>query len=377
MTNDTSLDKLHKDPFFVLLRAGLWEQDASLASYGAVDYVSLYERAREQAVVGLIAAGLERVTDGQPTAEQMRPFREEVLDLEACNADMNDIAAWLMERLAEENVHAVLMKGPGVAQCYARPQWRAVGDIDLLLDKDNYERGRVLLAPLAQSVGPEGRSTLHQGFEFASWELELHGTIRTRLSSRVDRVLDALCLEILHHGRMRIWRNEGVDIPLPDYDCDSILIFTHFLNHFYRGGVGLRQICDWCRLLWTGRDAIDRSLLGQRLEKMGLMYEWKAFGALAVEVLGLPAEAMPFYAPARVQTRKAERILAFILESGNFGHKRGTGYYKKYPYYIRKIFSMGRRVADLCRHVRIFPRGVLHFFPHILINGLRSALHGE
>ena len=86
---------------------------------------------------------------------------------------------------------------------------------------------------------------------------------------------------------------------------------------------------------------------------------------------------MPFYAPARVQTRKAERILAFILESGNFGHKRGTGYYKKYPYLIRKIFSMGRRIADLCRHARIFPRNVLRFFPHILINGFRSALRGE
>ena len=377
MTNDTSLEKLHQDPFFALLRAGLWEQEVSLAPYGPVDYDALFERAREQAVVGLIAAGLERVTDGQPTAEQRRPFREEVLDLEACNADMNDIAAWLMERLAEENVHAVLMKGPGVAQCYARPQWRAVGDIDILLDRDNYERGRVLLAPLAQSVGPEGKDTLHQSLKFASWELELHGTIRTRLSSRVDHVLDDLCFDILHRGCLRTWCDKGVNISLPDYDCDSILIFTHFLNHFYRGGVGLRQICDWCRLFWTGRDAIDLPLLGKRLESMGLMDEWRAFGALAVEFLGLPADAMPFYAPSRVLTRKTERIQTFISASGNFGHKRGTGYYKKYPYLVRKTVSLGRRIGDLCHHALIFPRDVLRFFPHILFNGLRSALHGE
>ena len=368
---------MHCDDFFALLQAGLWEQEVSLVSYGEVDYVALFERAREQAVVGLIAAGLKRVTDGQPTAEQMRPFREEVLDLEACNADMNDIAAWLMERLAEENVYAVLMKGPGVAQCYARPQWRAVGDIDLLLDKDNYERGRALLSPLARSVGKERVSDRHLAMEFATWYLELHGTIHSGLSPRVDHALDALCFEILHRGCVRNWRNEGVDIALPDYDCDSILIFAHFLKHFYRGGVGLRQVCDWCRLLWTGRDVIDRTLLGQRLESMGLMDEWKAFGALAVEILGLPGDAMPFYAPSQVQTRKAEHILAFILESGNFGHKRKTGYYKKYPYLVRKAISMGRRVGDLCRHARIFPRDVLRFSPHIFFNGLRSALRGE
>ena len=75
---------------------------------------------------------------------------------------------------------------------------------------------------------------------------------------------------------------------------DILLIFTHFLKHFYKGGIGLRQICDWCRLLWTYRDSIDVALLEQRLRKMGLMSEWKAFAALAVEYLGMPAES-PIY----------------------------------------------------------------------------------
>ena len=368
---------MHRDAFFALLRAGLWEQEVSLASYGAVDCDALFEQARDQAVVGLVAAGQERVADERPTKEQMRRFREEVLDLEACNIEMNDIVTWLTERLAEEQIHPVLLRGAGVAQCYSRPLFRAIGDIDLLLDEKNYVRARTLLSPLAQSVGKERIYDKHLSMEFASCDLELHGTIRTGLSNRIDHGLDALRFEILKRGCVRIWRNEGVVIPLPDYDCDSILIFAHFLKHFYRGGVGLRQICDWCRLLWTGREAIDRTLLGQRLDSMGLMDAWKAFGALAVEVLGLPGDAMPFYVPARKWSRKAEGILAFILKSGNFGHKRGTGYYKKYPYWVRKAISMGRRMGDLCHHAFIFPRDVLRFSPHILLNGLRSALHGE
>lgn len=371
------MDKLRNDAFFALLRAGLWEREVSLAEYGAVDYDALFERAREQAVVGLVAAGLERITDGKPTAEQMRPYREEVLELEACNTDLNEIVAWLTDRLSEEQVHSVLIKGPGVAQCYARPLWRAVGDIDLLLDEDDFDKARDLLSPLAQSVGQERAYDRHLSMNFSTWYLDLHGMIRTGLSPQIDYGLVALCFAIRRQGCVRTWRHDGVDISLPDADCDCILIFAHFLKHFYLGGVGLRQICDWCRVLWTGRDTIDRPLLGQRLDSMGLMDEWKAFGALAVEMLGLPGDAMPYYVPARKWSRKAERILTFILKSGNFGRKRGTDYFRKYPYVIRKVISLGRRMSDLCHHALIFPRDALRFFPHILFNGFRSALHGE
>ena len=59
--------------------------------------------------------------------------------------------------------------------------------------------------------------------------------------------------------------------------------------------VGLRQFCDWCRLLWTYRRSINVGLLEARLNEMGLVSVWKAFGAFAVEYLGMPGEAMPLY----------------------------------------------------------------------------------
>ena len=87
---------------------------------------------------------------------------------------------------------------------------------------------------------------------------------------------------------MREWKNDGADVPLPSPDNDVIIVFTHFLQHFFVGGVGLRQICDWCRLLWTYRSEIDAAKLEGRLREMGIVSEWKAFGAFAVEYLGLP-----------------------------------------------------------------------------------------
>ena len=135
---------------------------------------------------------------------------------------------------------------------------------------------------------------------------------------------------------------------------NAIYVFSHILDHFYKGGIGLRQICDWCRLLWTYRDSIDASLLETRLRKAGMLTEWKAFAALAVEWLGMPAEAMPLLDASRKWSRKASRIMAFILETGNFGHNRDNTFRQK-SFLVRSAISTWRYTCDTFRHLRIFP----------------------
>ena len=115
---------------------------------------------------------------------------------------------------------------------------------------------------------------------------------------------------------------------------------------------------------------------------MGLLSEWKAFGAFAVEYLGMPVETMPFYSPDKKWNRKADKICSFILEVGNMGHNRGSWLMEhdswlSRQYVVRKVFSMGRRCGDLIRHARIFPLDSLRFFPYIMYNGIRSAVRGE
>ena len=363
--------------FFVLLNAGLWEQKVSFSQFDSVDFEEVWRLAEEQSVTGLIAAGVEHIEERKPFKKSVMPFLAQVLVTEQKNQAMNDFIAGLMGQLRGAGVYALLVKGQGIAQCYARPLWRTAGDVDLFFDSENYEKAKVFFQSLSYSLKQEGLYSKHIGFSIDSWEVELHGTMRCGLSSRMDKALDAIQEDTFVWNHVRIWKNGGTDVPLPSADNDTLFIFTHFLKHFYKGGIGLRQICDWCRLLWTFRDSIDTDLLSSRLRKMRLTSEWKAFGAFAVDYLGMPAEAMPLYDCSPRWSRKARRIHAFILEVGNFGHNRDMSYYKKYPYVVRKTISAWQRLSDLCRHALIFPLDSLRFFPKIMSNGLRSAARGE
>ena len=110
---------------------------------------------------------------------------------------------------------------------------------------------------------------------------------------------------------------------------------------------------------------------------MGLMNVWKGFAAFAVEYLGMPLEAMPFYSSDAKWKRKADGICSFILEVGNFGHNRNSSYYTNENRIIRKLYSFGRRCSDMFRHAMIFPLETLRFFPNMVYFGLSAVARGE
>ena len=365
------------DAFFALLKAGLWERDVRLSTYSNIDYSEVYRLAEEQSVVGLVAAGLEHVVDVKVPQIDFLTFFGRAVQMEQQNSAMNDFIGVLVDKMRKAGIYTLLVKGQGIAQCYERPLWRTCGDVDFFLSENNYEKAKEFLTPFSSSTKIEGKYKQEYSLTIDSWVVELHGNMRCGLSSPMDRVIDEIQSDVFNSGDVRSWMNGKTQVFLPGVNCDICFVFTHFLKHFYCGGIGLRQICDWCRLIWTSRDRINMKLLEAHLANMGLRSEWKAFGAFVVDHLGMPSEAMPLYSPKKKWKRKADRICSFVIKVGNFGQNRDMSYYEKYPYFISKVISLGRRVGDLVSHARIFPLDSMRFFPSIFLNGLSAATNGE
>lgn len=372
--------------FFALLRAGLFSVSSEEIAVNAslfcnADWSLVYQLAQEQSVQGIVFRGIEKLRAKNLELSVPRvlllQWIGEVQVIEQRNKDMNAFIADLVAKMRDADIYTILVKGQGLAQCYEKPLLRCSGDVDLLLSYDNYQRAKSYLFPIASFFEKEAKWTLHLGMTIDDWALELHGSLRVGLPVKINRVLDDIQTDTFNGGSVRSWMNGRTQVFMLGKENDIVYVFVHFFNHFYKEGVGLRQICDWCRLLWTYRDEIDLKKIERHIRKMGLMSEWKAFGALAVEYIGMPKEAMPFYSDSSRWKRKAKRIMKFIIMSGNMGHNRDMSHFSKYPYIIRKCVSMGRRIGDLINHARIFPLDSLRFFPSIMFNGVRSAIRGE
>lgn len=363
--------------FFALVRGGLWEREVNLSNYGEIDYEKLYYLAEEQAVFGLVAAGLEHVADIKVPKEIVLQFVGQTLQIEEQNKAMNNFIGVLVEKMRKADIYTLMVKGQGVAQCYERPLWRASGDVDFYLSDDNFTKAKEFFRPLVASFDPDTEKARHINMHYDPWVVEIHANQNCSLSGRINRVMDDVHKDLFYGGNVRSTRLGGTTVFLPSADNDILIIFTHFLNHFYKGGLGIRQICDWCRLLWTYRDSINRNLLQKRIKEAGLTTIWKAFAAFAVEYLGMPSAAMLFYEEKRKWQRKAEKIKGFIIEVGNFGHNREAVYNENQTRFVRKALSFRRRIGDLFHHASIFPWDSFRFLFGITHSGIKAVMQGE
>ena len=350
------MDK-NRSAFFALVRAGLWGTEARLAHYGSIGWSRVYKLASEQSLLGLVLAGLERA-DVKPPQAILLQWIGEVQMLEQRNRAMNEFVEGLFKKMQSAGIEAILVKGQGVAQCYERPFWRASGDVDLLFDAKNYESAKDVLVPMGKITEDEDLKKRHQALSIQGFIVELHGRMPFAMSGKADRVIEE-AVEIANTNHF-VFADvlEGVSVPKPDEHI--FIVFTHFLHHFFLEGVGLRQICDWCRMLWKYRETLNYSLLESRIIRSGLMSEWRGFAELAVSALGMPVEAMPFY--EKGYERRAGHVLRYVMKNGNFGRNKDVSYRGKYSSFVSNLITFFRRMRDFMKFSIIFPWDSPRFF---------------
>ena len=259
---------IYQRTFFELLKAGLWESCNVGPNFDfneMVDWGKVCQLAQKQSVQGLVLQGIEelKVKSFELSVPQVLLLQwiGEVQVIEQKNRAMNAFIADLIEKLRKNDIYTLLVKGQGVAQSYEKPLWRSAGDVDLLLSDDNYDKAKMYLTPLASEVETEYVGGKHLGMTIDGWVVELHGSLRVGLPNRINRELDDIQTDTFKCGNVRLWMNDRTQVFMLGKENDIVYVFVHFFNHFYKEGVGLKQICDWFRLLYTYRDSLNYGLL--------------------------------------------------------------------------------------------------------------------
>ncbi len=288
------------------------------------------------------------------------------------HALLDSCVAESFARLSEAGISPILLKGQAYASTYPEPTLRQCGDIDIYVGPDNYraayEASRRYGWESEYKFLPEMK---HYGCTLRGVKIELHKNAVKLISHNINKLFNQWCPPQLTSGRQSIsLGGETVAVPTPLFDV--IFSFTHMYHHFLCGGVGLRQLCDWSRLLHTNANNIDRQELEKLLKKFHLLKSWKIFTPIAVDYLGLPKEECPMYTPRF--RRKAELILSFVVREGNFGRgvqtvsKRPKGYFRgkiyAFLHYSSRLYSLGR----------IDPIAIIKIHTAYIRNGIRQVI---
>lgn len=88
-------------------------------------------------------------------------------------------------------------------------------------------------------------------------------------------------------------------------------------------------------------------------------------------------EVTPPYASDKKWKQKASRVLGFVLETGNFGHRRDKRYLRDASFLKRKAISFRQNTSDSIKHAMIFPLDSCKVWWTRLFEGIAAVRRGK
>lgn len=370
--------------FFALCRAGLWADvvegtqldPAPFAAATEEEWVALYRMALSQAMVAICFDGLRQLpVTCRPPRPLYLQWAAKTAQVEQTNKVLNVMARRVIALCRAEGIHPVVLKGQGVAACYAHPLHRQCGDIDLFVGRADAKRTvRLLEAAGAEQDGEANYK--HVGLDWEGIHLEIHRLVGRLNNPWTNRQLQHWVGE---------WYPEAIGhrqgFPVPDATFEAYFIFHHAFGHFLNSGIGLRQLCDWARLLYTQHqqragaecagvphDGLhpDGGELEACFSHLGLLRAAQIFGDVLVRQLGLPFACLP-WASADEQGL-GDLLLREILATGNFGQWDSRIPPRPKGYWSGKWHTF-TRVLRRCRMLYRFAPAEAFWYPLRLVQG--------
>lgn len=341
--------------FWELLKAGLWEKQPAIdAKLSNEQWAEIMNHAKRQTLIGVLFDGMLCLPlELRPDEEMRMKWFWMVSMIEKSHHKLNRVLVEFTEKLQEKGIPTLLLKGQSFAVVYPKPLHRQCGDIDLFIGRKNYKKACQWVKG-QNLIGHKHEADFHhQQLSFHGVVIELHRVAGEFASPFKHKRFASWSEQMLEHSTNTfIPSTEDKIIQIPELEYNVIYVFYHLLYHFFLGGIGLRQFCDWARLLHVYHDKINLDELMQNLKKYGLMEAWQVFGYLLVHQMGLPQKEFPFYKDTH---RKSMKVLEDVLEQGNFGQYAKKQRPDASNYVVRRWKRFVFRSNRYIKNMRLFP----------------------
>ena len=348
--------------FFELLQVALGTGEMLSRAPSLLEWESLLAEAQRQAVVGVLASGLERLpAEQRPPKPVLLQWIGRVQMIETLNHKTTEVCRRVCAEMEQDGFRVCVLKGQANHAYYPDGMGarRHCGDVDVWVQPVSGSGSRQkdirrILAYVEEKFGLTGLCWLHASSEVDGITVEEHfhpsfmnAPFRNLWFQRWFADMSS-CIE-----RKMV---DGMEIPALKVERDVVYQMNHIYRHLIDEGVGLRQVVDF---FWTLR-AFDEVGCSREDAMLAIRrFGMRRFAAALMWVLGEICGMRPdqmLCAPSEMDGRF---LLNEISLAGNFGHfderlssVSGRGFY-------RQLSQAWRRFKRNLRFVTSYPEEVL------------------
>ena len=216
--------------------------------------------------------------------------------------------------MKKAGIPCTILKGFASALYYPDPLMRSMGDVDFLVDTDDFEKAAEALKANGYESAEKGND-VHDIFLGKVCRCEMHfqpsGIPKGKAGVKVRKYLSGL-LE-----KSETVRTELGELTVPSTYHHGLIILLHMCHHLTGDGLGLRHLCDWAVFLNSIGEKKFLDLFEKTIKDIGLWDFAKVMTFISCEYLGLPGMEWSKNADKKL----ADYILIDIIIGGNFGQK--------------------------------------------------------
>lgn len=231
--------------------------------------------------------------------------------------------AALVRLLQEKGLHPVILKGCAAAIYYPQPELRTMGDVDLLMPPEEFDRCLQIMTEDGYVIPKKEH---FKGYHVEMLKGGMHFEVHHKPAGVEENERGEYFMQLILQGFSNIKYNEVSQsmIPMLPPLQNGLVLLLHIEKHL-KEGLGLRQIIDW--MFFAKEYLTDKAweedyrpvFSKGRLEELAI-----AVTRMCQIYFGLPEENMSWCEKA--DAKVCENLLAYILEQGNFGIKeKNTG----------------------------------------------------
>ena len=295
----------------LLLRRSLWGENVILPE--GIDWTKVDTMAQEQGVTAFVYDGVRDLhTDvpGEILQKWLRKLLAGVSRNEMLMRAQDEIVRWF----AEADIPAVILKGSSVSRYYPQPDLRALGDIDILVEKSACEKAQKILE--------------EQGYTFLDTDHQFHLEF-SRRGVHVELHYNVTKLPSNQGGQMarKVMENFGENIgqgcignyvfPVLSEERQAMSLAMHMIRHMFGSGIGLRQMLDWATYIAKVDGRVFADVTMPLLEQCGLLQYAKIATMTCVRYLGLPTEYLDWC--SEVREEECRMFINSVFFGGNMG----------------------------------------------------------
>lgn len=366
---DSRIDRVEKTLLEILRREVTGEDGTEKLELSVAGLNAVIRLAREHAVTGLVANAAVRnrivIAGGaaEGRGEAVMRLMQQTLVHRQTMQRFEDAVGRFARLMKENGIAYVVFKGLAVARHYPEPFVRTMGDVDFYVPKEDFLRAVEVIEQGLHVEMDKEKVDKHYSFDWLGIRFEMHYQIETFGNRRHQRCFNRMIDEAMaeHTDSFKVCDSEGkeTEVSVLPPEEDLIVVFKHWFNHLLVEGVGLRQTLDLVVLLNVYRDKINIGRLMTALDGIGYMKAFRAMLTMMKQNFGMDWTDS-FFVSDRRDERYAGKLMATVMESGNFGRKA----YRNHTTGKKKSMETATRALRHC--VKFFwlaPKDIIYLIP--------------